>query len=71
MTPGPDDVLLAWLPEDCAADAALVADLLRIPEAEAARLLAKLEASGDLVSATGRCSKRVPRAAAGRRSRIT
>jgi hypothetical protein len=41
------------LPDDVDADAALVAGLLRIPETEAARLLAELEASGDITSATG------------------
>jgi hypothetical protein len=38
--------LLDWLPEDHDADAALVAELLRIPEAEAARLLDDLEGGG-------------------------
>jgi hypothetical protein len=54
-TPGHDAVLalLDWLPDDVDADAALVAGLLRIPETEAARLLAELEASGDITSATG------------------
>jgi DNA-binding IclR family transcriptional regulator len=55
LTPAHDAVLalLDWLPEDRDADAALVAELLRIPEAEAARLLEELEATGCLESATG------------------
>jgi DNA-binding IclR family transcriptional regulator len=56
LTPTRDAVLalLDWLPEDRDADATLVAELLRIPEAEAARLLDELEAAGDIASATGR-----------------
>jgi DNA-binding IclR family transcriptional regulator len=46
--------LLDWLPEDVDADAALVAQLLRIPEAEALRLLEELEEAGDLTSASGK-----------------
>jgi hypothetical protein len=42
-----------WLHEDVEADAKVVADLLRIPEAEAARLLNELEAAGDIATATG------------------
>jgi predicted ArsR family transcriptional regulator len=42
-----------WLPEDGDADAKVVADLLGIPEAEAARLLDELETAGDIASATG------------------
>jgi DNA-binding IclR family transcriptional regulator len=55
LTPAHDAVLalLDWLPEDVEADAGLVADLLGVPEAEAAQLLDELEAAGDLVSATG------------------
>jgi DNA-binding IclR family transcriptional regulator len=45
--------LMDWLPEDGDADAKVVADLLRIPEAEAARLLDELETAGDIASATG------------------
>jgi hypothetical protein len=45
--------LLDWLPKDVDADAELVADLLRIPEVEAARLLDELEEAGCLTSATG------------------
>jgi DNA-binding IclR family transcriptional regulator len=45
--------LIDWLPEDVEADAELVADLLRIPEDEALRLLDELEAAGCLASATG------------------
>jgi len=40
------------MPENRDADAALVAELLRIPEADAARLLEELEAAGCLESAT-------------------
>jgi len=55
LTPSHDAVLalLDWLPEDVEADAELVADLLRIPEGEALRLLDELEAAGCLASATG------------------
>jgi DNA-binding IclR family transcriptional regulator len=55
LTPAHDAVLalLDWLPEDVEADAQVVAGLLGIPEAEAARLLDELETAGDLVSATG------------------
>lgn len=42
-----------WLHEDVEADAEVVADLLGIPEAAAARLLDELEAAGDVASATG------------------
>jgi hypothetical protein len=45
--------LIAWLPADADPDAELVAELLRIPDAEAARLLDELEAAGCLESATG------------------
>jgi len=56
LTPAHDAVLalLDWLSEDVYADAALVAELLEVPEAEAARLLEELEAVGDVASATGR-----------------
>jgi DNA-binding IclR family transcriptional regulator len=55
LSPAHDAVLalLDWLPEDVEADAELVADLLRIPEGEALRLLDELEAAGCLTSATG------------------
>jgi hypothetical protein len=55
LTPAHDAVLapLDWLPEDVEADAKVVADLLGIPEPEAARLLDELEAAGDIASATG------------------
>jgi predicted ArsR family transcriptional regulator len=55
LTPAHDAVfaLLDWLPEDVKADAEVVADLLGIPEAAAARLLDELEAAGDIASATG------------------
>jgi DNA-binding IclR family transcriptional regulator len=55
LTPAHDAVLalLDWLPEDRDADAALVGELLRIPEATGARLLEELEAAGCLESATG------------------
>jgi len=43
--------LLDWLPEDAEADAALVAELLGMPEAEALRLLEEMEAAGCLASA--------------------
>src|SRR4029453_13198042 len=54
-TSGHDAVLalLDWLPEDVDADAEVVADLLRIPEAEAARLLAVLEENGDINTSAG------------------
>jgi hypothetical protein len=41
------------LPPDVEADAALVAELLDLPEAEVTQLVDELEAAGDLVSATG------------------
>ena len=55
VTPAHDAVLalLNWLPKEVEADAEVVADLLGIPEAEAARLLDGLEAAGDVASATG------------------
>lgn len=55
LTPAHDAVLalLDWLPEDAEPTAELVAGLLRIPEAEAARLLEDLEAAGCVASATG------------------
>jgi DNA-binding IclR family transcriptional regulator len=55
LTPAHDAVLalLDWLPENVEADAEVVADLLGIPEAEAARLQDELEAAGDIASATG------------------
>jgi hypothetical protein len=55
LTPAHDAVLalIDWLPEDVEVDAELVADLLRLPEAEAARLLDELEVAGDIASATG------------------
>jgi hypothetical protein len=43
----------ALSPSDVEANAALVADLLQVPEAESAQLLDDLEAAGCLVSATG------------------
>jgi DNA-binding IclR family transcriptional regulator len=54
LTPAHDAglALLDWLPEDVEADAEVVADLLGIPEAAAARLLDELEAAGDIASAT-------------------
>jgi DNA-binding IclR family transcriptional regulator len=54
-TPAHDAVLgvLDSLPEDCEADAELVAQLLGWPEPEVARLLDELEAAGDLTSAVG------------------
>jgi DNA-binding IclR family transcriptional regulator len=54
LTPAHDAVLavLDWLSEHAEADTALVAELLRIPEAEAARLLADLEAAGSVEGAT-------------------
>jgi hypothetical protein len=45
--------LLDWLPEDRDADAPLVGQLLRIPEAEATPLVAELEAAGCVASAVG------------------
>jgi DNA-binding IclR family transcriptional regulator len=45
--------LLDWLPADTDPTAELVAELLAIPEAEAARLLDDLEAAGCVASATG------------------
>jgi DNA-binding MarR family transcriptional regulator len=55
LTPAHDAVLalLDWLPEDTEADAELIAELLGVPETEAATLLDELEAAGYLVSATG------------------
>jgi DNA-binding IclR family transcriptional regulator len=55
LTPSHDAVLalLDLLPEGAVADAELVAELLRVPEPEAARLLDELEAAGDIASATG------------------
>jgi predicted ArsR family transcriptional regulator len=55
LTPAHDAVfaLIDWLPENVEADAKVVADLLGIPEAAAARLLDELEAAGDIASATG------------------
>jgi hypothetical protein len=46
--------LLDWLPTDLEVDAELVAALLRIPEAEALRLLEDLERAGNLTSACGK-----------------
>jgi DNA-binding IscR family transcriptional regulator len=45
--------LLHSLPEDAVADAALIAELLVVPEAEAMRLLDELETAGCVVSAMG------------------
>jgi len=55
LTPAHNAVLalLDGLPEDIEADAELVALLLGVREAEAARLLDELEAAGDIASATG------------------
>jgi DNA-binding IclR family transcriptional regulator len=55
LTPTHDAVLavLDWSPVDPEADAALVAEVLPIPEAEAVRLLEELEAAGCVVSAAG------------------
>jgi hypothetical protein len=55
LTPAHSAVLalLDWLPEDIEADAELVAHLLGVPEAEAARLLDELEAAGDIAGAIG------------------
>jgi DNA-binding IclR family transcriptional regulator len=56
LTPSHNAVLalLDWLPADTDATAALVAELLAISEAEAARLLDDLEAAGCIESAEGR-----------------
>ena len=53
--PAHDAVLaiLDWLPVETVADAALVAALLAMPEADAAWLLDELEAAGWVTSATG------------------
>jgi hypothetical protein len=58
-TPAHDAVLalLDGLPEDVEVDAGLVAGLLGVPQAEGARLLDKLEAAGDVASATGRLGR--------------
>jgi DNA-binding IclR family transcriptional regulator len=55
LTPSHDAVLalIDGLPEDVEADAGLVATLLGVPEAEAARLLDELEAAGCVASASG------------------
>jgi DNA-binding IscR family transcriptional regulator len=55
LTPSHDAVLalLDSLPEDTMADAALIADLIGVPEAEAAQLLDMLEAAGCVASGTG------------------
>ncbi len=55
LTPAHDAVLtiLDWLPVETTADAALVAALLAMPEADAAWLLDGLEAAGWAASATG------------------
>lgn len=55
LTPAHDAVLavIDWLPDGVAADAALVAKLLDVPEAAAARLLDELEAAGCVAGATG------------------
>jgi DNA-binding IscR family transcriptional regulator len=55
LTPAHDAVLalIDSLPQDVEADAERVADLLRVPEVEAARLLDELEAAGYIASATG------------------
>jgi DNA-binding MarR family transcriptional regulator len=60
LTPSHDAVLalLDWLPADTDATAALVAELLAISEAEAARLLDDLEAAGCIESAEGRGARR-------------
>jgi DNA-binding IclR family transcriptional regulator len=54
LTPAHDAVLalLDWLPEDAVADPELIAELLGVPEGQAARLLDELEAAGDIASAT-------------------
>jgi DNA-binding IclR family transcriptional regulator len=53
--PAHDAVLaiLDWLSTDAVADAALVAQVLAIPDTEAARLLDELEEAGCVASATG------------------
>jgi DNA-binding IclR family transcriptional regulator len=55
LTPAHDAVvaILDWLPMETVADAALVAALLAMPEADAAWLLDELEAAGWVASATG------------------
>jgi hypothetical protein len=55
LTPAHDAVLavLDWLPDDVEADAAVVAQVLAIPEAEAVQFLEELEAAGCIASATG------------------
>ena len=55
LTPAHDAVLaiLDWLPVETMADAALVAALLAMPEADAAWLLDELEEVGCAASATG------------------
>jgi hypothetical protein len=55
LTPAHDAVLaiLDWLPVETMADAALVAALLAMPEADAAWLLDELEQAGCVASATG------------------
>lgn len=52
LTAAHDAVLavLDWLSEDVVADAATVAEVLAISEAEAARLLEELEAEGCIAS---------------------
>jgi hypothetical protein len=55
LTPAHDAVLsvLDWLPVETMADAALVAPLLAMPEADAAWLLGELEEARCVASATG------------------
>ena len=55
LTPAHDAALaiLDWLPVETMADAALVAALLAMTEADAAWLLDELEAAGWVASATG------------------
>ena len=55
LGPAHDTVLAAldFLPDDIEADAKVIAQVLDIPGAEAARLLAELEAAGCVASATG------------------
>jgi hypothetical protein len=55
LTPAHDAVLaiLDWLPVETMADAALLAALLAMPEADAAWLLDELEEAGSVASATG------------------
>lgn len=55
LTPAHDAVLaiLDWLPVDAVADAALVAQVFAIPDAEEARLLDELEAADGVTSAKG------------------